>query len=57
MGIVLLMTLFVLLHSFSKIAFLYLYPQSKVVFVGYIIYTKPEPLKDKEVITGENCSM
>ena len=51
------MTLFVLLRSFSKIAFLYLNPQSKVVFVGYIIYTNPECLKDKVVIAGENCSM
>ena len=52
------MTLFVLLHSFSKFVFLYLNPQSKVVFVGYVIYTNPESLKDKEVIAGgENCSM
>ena len=52
----LLMTLFVLLHSFSKIAFLYVNPQSKVAFVGYVIYTNPESLKDKEVIAGENCN-
>ena len=56
MGIMLLMTLFVLLHSFSKFAFIYLNPQSKVVFVGYVIYTNPVSLKDKEVIAGENCS-
>ena len=49
-----LMTLLILLHSFSKFAFLYLNLQSKVVFVGYVIYTNPE---DKEVIAGENCSM
>ena len=48
------MTLFVLLHSFSKFALLYLNPQSKVVFVGYVIYIN---LEDDEVITGENCSM
>ena len=51
------MTLFVLLHLFSKFAFLYLNPQLKVVFVGYDIYTNPESLKDKEAIAGENCSM
>ena len=51
------MTLFVLLHSFSKFAFLYLNSKLKVVFVGYVIYTNPESLKGKEVIAGENCSM